>query len=372
MKKILIITTISGFVPQFEMENVRILQRLGYEVHYASNFKTPIYGDDNKRLENTGIICHQTDFAKSPYKFNQNRKAYQQLKRTIKEENINLIHCHTPVGGALGRLAAKACNTKVIYTAHGFHFYKGGPILNWLFYYPVERYLSRYTDTLVTINQEDFQRAKKFYTCKITQINGVGLHTKDFANINIDKNEKCVQIGIEKDKFILCTFGEINKNKNHKVILKAIHELKDKNIVYLICGNGNCINKLKKLSSKFGITDQVKFLGYRSDVKEILSISDCFAFPSKREGLGMAALEAMSLGLPLIASDSRGTREYAINGKTGFVYHVNDYKGFAKGIEIIQNNIDIRAKISGFNKNIVLKFDISNVTPIMEKIYMSF
>ncbi|MBO5278732.1 MAG: glycosyltransferase, partial [Lachnospiraceae bacterium] len=162
MKRVLIVTTVSGFVPQFEMNNVRILQEMGYEVHYASNFKNPHYGKDNHRLEGTGVVCHQVDFVRSPFRFIQNMRAYAQLRKLMRENQFQMVHCHTPMGGVLARLAARKyrrTGTKVLYTAHGFHFYKGAPVFNWLFYYPVEWLLARWTDVLITINEEDYQRA---------------------------------------------------------------------------------------------------------------------------------------------------------------------------------------------------------------------
>lgn len=372
MKKVLIISTISGFVPQFEMNNVRLLQKLNYEVHYAANFKTPIYGIDNKRLENTGIVCHQIDFVRSPYNIFKHILAYKQLNKVVQEETISLIHCHTPVGGGLGRLVAKRNHIHVIYTAHGFHFYKGGPVLNWLIFYPIERYLSKYTDILVTINQEDYNLARSFNNCEIVKINGVGLNTYNFSNKSVNRKEKCKELGIEDTKFILCTVGELNKNKNHKVVLQALKMIKDYNIIYLICGNGNKINDLKRLSRKLGLNEKVKFLGHRTDINEILSVSDCFLFPSRREGLGMAALEAMSSGLPILVADSRGTREYAIEGKTGFVYKYNDSKGFQQGILSLYKNHDLRKKISSYNKIAALEFDTNNVSSQMEAVYKHF
>ena len=165
MKRALIITTVSGFVPQFEMNNVKILQNLGYEVHYAANYYMPVYTDNNERLEGTGIIQHQIDFVRSPYNIGKNIKALNQLVSLMREIKFHLVHCHTPMGGVLGRIAAHKTNTKpVIYTAHGFHFYKGAPVWNWLFFYPVERFLAKWTDCLITINKEDYARAKKFNT----------------------------------------------------------------------------------------------------------------------------------------------------------------------------------------------------------------
>ena len=190
-KKALLVTTVSGFVPQFEMPNVAILKELGYEIHYASNFNNPSYGTNNKRLEGTGIICHQVDFERSPFN-KKNLQAYKQLVKIMKDENIALVHCHTPMGAVLARLAAKKCGIKdVLYTAHGFHFFKGASIKNWLIYYPVERFLSRYTGTQICINIEDFNNAKKFKAANVEYIAGVGIDTKGIkVKSDIEDKEK--------------------------------------------------------------------------------------------------------------------------------------------------------------------------------------
>ena len=202
MKNVLIITTVSGFVPQFERNNLKILQNMGYRVHYASNFKNPHYGFDNQRLKGTGIICHQVDFERSPFCIRQNLQAYRQVKDLLKKIPFDFIHCHTPMGGVIGRLAAEnfrrkkqeeQTEIKVLYTAHGFHFFRGAPLLNWLLYYPAERWLAHYTDSLITINNEDYRRAKRFHLRKngtVWKVNGVGINMEAYQNITIDREKK--------------------------------------------------------------------------------------------------------------------------------------------------------------------------------------
>ena len=177
-RKALLVTHVSGFVPQFEMNNVRILQRLGYEVHYASNFHTPSYGTDNHRLDGTGIICHQIDFVRSPFD-KRNFQVYRQMVELMRREDFSLVHCHTPMGGVMARLAAHVTGTgPVIYTAHGFHFFKGASWKNWLFYYPMEKFLSRYTDQQICINREDYELAKrKFHAKYVDYVPGVGIQS---------------------------------------------------------------------------------------------------------------------------------------------------------------------------------------------------
>lgn len=284
MKKALLITTVSGFVPQFEMNNVKILKKKGYEIHYASNFKIPFYGEDNSKLEGTGIVCHQIDFARSPIKILNLIKAYKQLntlKRTIK---FDLIHCHTPLGGVLGRVVFFSTNnTKILYTAHGFHFYKGAPLINWLIYYPVEKLLSNFTDVIITINTEDYKRAKHLSNGNVQYVPGVGIDVSKMQKRN-KRGFKRESLGIPKEAIIVLSVGEINRNKNHKVIIKAIAELQNKNIYYLICGKGKLMAELSRIIQKYGAEENIKLLNYRNDIDEIYKISDIYAFPSYRRG----------------------------------------------------------------------------------------
>lgn len=319
-KKALLVTTVSGFVPQFEMNNVRLLQSMGYEVHYATNYNTPSYGTDNHRLDGTGIIRHQIDFVRSPFKLS-NLTVYRQLYLLMKKEHFDLVHCHTPMGSVMARLAAHFTNTKpVIYTAHGFHFYKGVSKTNWLIYYPMERFLSRFTDQLICINQEDYQLAKKSFHAKYTNyIPGVGFDSNKIIHLNEQQilNKK-KELQLPSDKIILLSSGELIKRKNHETIIRCIAKLKEhpdfsssacSKIHYVICGHGKLDTYLKSLVNELKISDMVTFLGYREDIFEIYQIADIFMFPSYQEGLPMALLEAMASGLPVICSDIRGNQD---------------------------------------------------------------
>jgi glycosyltransferase involved in cell wall biosynthesis len=371
VKKALIVTTISGFVPQFEMNSVCILKALGYEVHYATNYNNPFYGYDNSRLENTGIIQHQVDFVRSPFSFKCNIIAYKQLKSVIHDIKPDILHCHTPMAGVIARLLAKKEKVKtVIYTAHGFHFYKGAPIKNWLLYYPVEYYLSKYTDILITINTEDYERAKKRFKAKtIKYIPGVGVDVKKIYDIQVDYYKKRKSIGLTEEDVVICSVGELNKNKNHEIIIRALHDLKVKDVYYIICGKGENEGHLRKISAMLGMEDKIRLLGYRDDVIEILKISDIFAFPSKREGLGLAALEAMACGLPLVASNIHGIRDYLINGVSGYSSSPTDVEGFKNSFKALIDNKILRKTMKENNLKEVQKFDKISIQSLMRTIY---
>lgn len=371
-KKALLVTTISGFVPQFEMNNVKILQDMGYEVHYATNYNTPVYTDNNERLDGTGIVRHQVDFVRSPFRFIKNFKAYRQLREVMNREKYDLLHCHTPMGGVIGRIAAKKAKVPyVIYTAHGFHFYKGAPIINWLFFYPVERLLARVTDVLITINKEDFGQANKFHMRNkgsVKLIPGVGIDTEKKVVASIDLKSS---LGIAKEVLIVTSVGELTKRKNHQVIIKAMKKVIQNrtDIVYVICGSGELRESLERLVRKLDVENNVIFLGYRTDIKEILDISDCFIFPSLQEGLPVAILEAMVAGLPVICSDIRGNRDLIEERQGGYVVEHQSVKEYANYIIKILSDLDKSKKIGEYNQLNVKEYDKRNVEQKMIKIY---
>lgn len=314
--KVLLVTTVSGFVPQFEMGNVRILQEMGYEVHYATNYNMPAYGNDNSRLDGTGIVRHQVDFHRSPYRMRENVKAYRQLRQVLCEDRYSLVHCHTPMGAALARLAAHNTHTApVVYTAHGFHFFTGAKVLNWLVYYTVEKIFAHWTDVLITINQEDYDRASKHFHMRkrmwhkgcVKKINGVGIDLEKYKDVQVDRAAKRKELGLADDDYVFVSVGELIHRKNHQIVIRALAQMKtDKNVKYIICGQGALQQDLEELIQECGVEDKVKLLGYRTDVKEILKVSDCFIFPSKQEGLPVALMEAMASGIPVLCSKIRG------------------------------------------------------------------
>lgn len=381
-KKALLVTTISGFVPQFEMNNVRILQGMGYEVHYAANYKTPTYTDSNKRLNHSGIVRHQVNFVRSPFHIVKNVEAYFQLKKIMKEEQFQLVHCHTPMGGALARLAAKKTQTvPVIYTAHGFHFYKGASVINWIVFYTAEKWLAKYTDGLITMNQEDFKRANRFRLRKggnVFYINGVGIYLKKIKeNIknkdgsllnNIIKGE--LNLPAQKEIFKLVSVGELSKRKNHMVILEALDRLQDAHIVYVICGKGALREKIEaRIEESEYLKNHVILAGYRTDVKEILMGADCFVFPSLQEGLPVAVMEAMAMGLPVIASKIRGNTDLVVDGKGGYLIEKNNIFAYEEAIRQMLEQKELRNEMGKFNQEKIKEFSIEEVEKIMRTVY---
>lgn len=316
MKKVLILASVASMIEQFNMPNIQLLQRLGYEVHVACNFEEgntctkALIEKLKERLMEDQIQFFQIDFTRKVYDIKQEWRAYKQILKQVNENKYAFIHCQSPIGGVVGRLAGERTDTKIIYTAHGFHFYKGAPLFNWIIYYPIEKWLSRYTDILVTINQEDYQRAKrKLYAKHVEYVPGVGIDIEKIQSKAVDIGKIREEIGLEKDDFVLLSVGELNKNKNHEVVIRALSKVKNHKVKYIICGQGELREYLENLIKKLHLEKQIYLLGYRTDIIEIYKSVDLFIFPSKREGLSVALMEAMACGLPCIVTNIRGNSD---------------------------------------------------------------
>lgn len=367
MKKVLFVAhVVKRHFILFHIPYVKWFKENGYETHVCAN-------NDYENKEDCNIpYCdkyYDLPFQRSPLS-SKNITAYKQLKKLIDENEYDIIHCHTPVGGVLTRLAAREARkkgTKVIYTVHGFHFFKGAPLINWMLFYPVERFCSRYTDVLITINKEDYKIAQKFKAGRVEYVPGVGVDTKKFSEVVGDKETKRIGLGILGDAFVVLSVGELSKRKNHEVVIKALSKLKNKNIVYLICGQGNFEEYLKNLAEEQGVT--VKFLGFRRDIPEISSVADLFVFPSLQEGLPVGLMEAMAVGLPVVCSKIRGNIDLIEEGIGGYLAEPNDVDGFVNAINKLTDNAELREKIGKHNQKVVKEFDIENVNKIMCEIY---
>ena len=381
-KKALIIANLSGFLWKFELHNVCLLQDLGYEVHYASNIFEKGYYFEQGWLDERNIIFHHIDIARSPYMFGMNARALKELVRIIDEEEIELIHCHTPVGGLLGRCAGimTKAKPKVIYTAHGFHFYKGAPFINNFLYKGVEQLLAPLTDAIVVINKEDYIAAKKMKLRqhgKVYKIPGVGIDYSAFCPGTLaEKLAARMEIGIKPNDFFALSVGELNINKNHKTVIQAIKRLFDEkrvddSFVYGICGDGFFKEEIKEFVVSQGVKNKVKFFGYQCDIRKFYVAADVTVFPSLREGFGMAGLESLVMGVPVIAADNRGTREYMKNGVNGYVYRANNVEGFADGLAHMYKMSDAeRMQISNNCIGTTKGYSYKRVETIMKNVYV--
>ena len=299
------------------------------------------------------------------------RKNISYVPNLIKKENISVIHCNTPIGGALGRLCGKKTkHIKIFYTAHGFHFYKGAPLVNNCIYKPMEKYLAHYSDVIITMNEEDYHVAKTMKLRKsghVYKVNGVGINTTDYQNININKEDYRNWLSLENDDFVCIAMGDLIKRKNYEMALRGIALCKNPKIHYLICGNGPEKNNLQDLAKNLGIREQVHFLGYRTDIKELLAISDCFLFTSLQEGLPRSLMEAMASGLPCIISDIRGNRDLIINNVNGYL--IKSIEDCTQKLEAIISDKQLAKKMQVKNLEVIKKYDFLKVRDQINEIY---
>lgn len=360
-KKAMIIATVYRFISHFEKNDIKILQELGYEIIVASNFE-----EYKGELEELNVEKLSIPFTRSPISL-KNIKAFFKLNKYLKENKIDLIHCHTPVGGVAGRILGGWNKVpRIIYTAHGFHFFDGAPKINWMIYYPIEKILSKFTDTLITINKEDYERAKTFYAKSVEYVPGVGIDIEKIKNIKVDKEQKRKELGLSIEDIVLLSVGELSSRKNHIVTIRALAKIDNKRIKYIIAGVGPLENYLKEEIKKLGLEKQVKLLGYRNDIYELNKISDIFLFPSKQEGLPVALMEALVCGIPVICSNIRGNRDLVVERK--YCIDIYSIEGLQKEIEELVNNKELRISIGKNNQKIVEKSDIKNIEKIMKSV----
>lgn len=364
MKKVLIVATVQSHVAQFHNLTIRALIEKGYEVHVAAR--------DNLKEKDTlqladGVVTFDIPFARSPLS-PANLKAYRRLKALLRQEQYDILYCHTPVGGVLSRLTGnryRKRGLRLIYVSHGFHFFRGAPKKNWLLYYPIERLLARRTDALVTINREDYELAKRRLPAKeIYHVDGIGA---DFSRLAppADRATLRERLGLSEDSFLLLSVGELNKNKNQIVILRALSLVKDPHILLFLAGRGPMEDTLRREAEALGIAEQVRFLGYTRDLAPYLYGADAFALMSYREGLGLAAIEAMYCGLPLLTSDRHGIRDYSVNGESGYLSAPDDSEALAAHITALARDAATRRHMGEENRLRAEKYNAERITPAL-------
>jgi glycosyltransferase EpsD len=369
MKKILYVATITEHFYYFHLPYLKMFHDLGWQVDVASHGDVELPFCDNR---------YEIPIKRSPSD-KDNYIAYKQLKKIIKQNHYNIVHCHTPMGGILARLAANSerkNGTKVIYTAHGFHFFKGAPITNWLIFFPIEYVMSFMTDCLITINNEDYNFAKKHLHVKdIVKVNGVGYNSDRYFPVDAQKKHEIrIKNGYSDSDKLLIYVAEMNANKNQSMLIRALNEvLKIQNGVRLIiAGADNFDGKYPKLAKELGIENSVDFLGHRENIDELLHMSDIAVGSSLREGLPVNVMEALACGLPVVLSDNRGHRVLAVDNENGYLVGINDYVKMSEYILKIISDQPLYERLSHNAVELVKPYSKNSVMIEMKKIYNQF
>ncbi len=366
MKKVLLVATVQSHICQFHKPLMKLLSENGYEIHVAAR---------NNLAEKNGLKMEWADkvfdiqFKRSPF-HPGNISAYKAFAKILKENSYDIIHCNTPVGGIVARIAGKKYRkkgTKVFYTAHGFHFYNGAPKKNWIIYYPIEKFMARYTDMLITITKEDYTLATKKFGCDVFHLHGVGASTARFYPISDDEQKKQKEALGLSGKIIL-NVGELLPNKNQKTAVRAMKHVLEKyeDATLLIAGNGSEKENLEALIKSEGLEEKVKLLGYTREVNKYMQVCDVLVACSYREGLPLNLMEAMLCGKPVVASKNRGHRELTIEGTNGYLYSPdNDIELADKLSDVFENKLMASEKII----ESVQPFTDINVTKELKELY---
>lgn len=374
-KKVLFVATVvKTHMMQFHLPYLRMFQEMGWETAVASKNDYEDPADCQIPYCDT---YYNIPFHRLPWK-KDNWRSYRMLKKIIDEGGFDIVHCHTPVGAMIARLAAlnaRKKGTKVIYTAHGFHFFKGAPVQNWVLYYPPEWALSFVTDVLITINKEDHARAeRKLHPKRLEYVPGVGIDTKKFCRTAQQRLEKRRELGFGEEDFLMLTVAEMTKNKNHTTVLQAMASMKDMpefaHIHYLICGRGEQWGALEQEAKELGISEHVHFLGYRTDAGELYGACDLFAFMTYREGLPVALMEAMAGGMPIVCTKVRGNTDLIEDGISG-VFVENSPESLADAVLKLYREPERREALGKTAAEAVKAYDNETVHKEMKDIYLS-
>lgn len=363
-KVLFVATVLRGHVLVFHLPYMKWFQEQGYEVHLCCRNDTP---DPDVKVPYCDRFI-ELPFERSPLN-RGNIGVYQKLKKLIEQEQYTLIHCNTPVGGMLGRLCARTARqkgTRVVYTAHGFHFFTGAPVKNWLLFYPAERFLSRYTDLLITINGEDDRRAQRFHAKKTALVNGVGVDLTRFEAV-VDRQKVRRELGVRQNAPVVICVGEHSTRKNHETVLRTAALLPE--VEVLFCGVGEKQPELEALARELNMEERTHFLGFRKDVPSLLGASDIFMFPSWQEGLPVSQMEAMAAGLPCVVSDVRGNADLIAQGDGGFLRKPTDVEGFAEDIALLIGDPALRESMGQRNRHEIEKYSLTAVLEQMTALY---
>ena len=374
--KILFVSNVRSHIGQFHTNYINYLRKNGHHIEVSCYDNSA----DKDGYDFSSIDAfHFIPLQRSPFKL-KNLKAISELTQIIKDGNYDIIHCHTPMGAVAARTAAKRAKTKakVIYTAHGFHFFKGAPLMNWLFFYPVEKYLARYTDTLITINSEDYNLAvKKKFKVKdgIIRVNGVGVDLKKFTPSTDEIKAKLrEEYGYSQDSFMLIYPADIVRGKNQEMIFNAVKSLQEKipTIRLLLPGHQRMLEEYKRIVKEMGIEDRVDFLGYRRDIHKLVSMCDISVSASRREGLPVNLIEAMAIGKPIIATRVRGNADLVENGANGYLVELDNWQEMADRICELYTHPETAEKMSKSAVKMAEKYSIENVNHTLSEVYKKY
>lgn len=365
MKKILYVTTVSSTINAFLIPHIQMLQQQGYQVDCACSINKEV----SEKL--VGVNIYEIPFTRNPLDL-KNIQAFRKLIDIQQRENYDIVHVHTPIAALYGRLLKiKFPHVKTLYTVHGFHFYKGAPLKNWAIYYPIERIMAKFTDGIITMNEEDYHRALTFNVKETYLVNGVGIDLKEYRQDKYNKEEIRRKLNITSNEFVILMIGELNANKNHKQMIEAVEILKNRNhkVKVLCAGEGELFDYLNQEIEKRNLREYISLLGFRKDIPQLIAACDIGILLSYREGLPRNIMELMAYQKPVIGTDIRGVRDLIKHEQNGYLVNVDNSLETANQIEKLKRDREKYRKFGVQAHQVVQKYDINNVIKQLDKIY---
>lgn len=354
----------------FEAPSIYAANEKGWKLYQGINRTYP----NEVRALDYDITFYNQNVFRNIFDWNANKVAYNNLCAFLKEHpDIDIIHCNTPIGGVLGRLCGKKFNKKVVYTAHGFHFYKGAPLINRTIFKWVEKFLAHYTDVLITINHEDYEAAQSFKLKKggrVEYVPGVGIDLNLYKQPSTEsRKQKRTELGLKEGDVALISMGDLVLRKNYAMALEVIAAAKNPKLQYFVCGDGPEQENLQSMSERLGIANQVHLLGRRNDVKDMLYASDIFVFTTLQEGLPRSAMEAMATGLPCLMSAVRGNTDLMESGTGGYLCELSDITDWVEKLNALSDDVALRTKMGEYNLQRILDFDVRKIQERMLEVF---
>ncbi|MGQ9513182.1 MAG: glycosyltransferase family 4 protein [Thermodesulfitimonas sp.] len=368
--RVLFVATVARHLLAFHQPYFRLWQEWGYAVDVACN-----PAGEAASFASLGVRLYPVPFGRRPFS-RQNLRAGFALWRLCRQESYALVHVHTPVAAFIARLTLRLLRFRpVLYTAHGFHFFRGAPLRNWLLYFPLEWLAARWTDGLILLNREDYERAKRLpMRGEVFLVPGVGVDAAAFTLPPGETAKRRRELGLQPETPVAAVVAELSRVKNHEQVFRAwrlvVRELPE--TVLLVAGEGERRCALERLVAQLGIAAHVKFLGFYREIPALLSVSDVVVLTSKREGLPRVILEAMAAGKPVVATDVRGNRDLVVNGETGYLVRVGDVAGTAAAVLHLLRNREDAARMGAAGRRRLEPYDLEKVVAQVAQIYRRY
>ncbi len=370
MKKALLIASVQSHIAQFHRPLIKVLKEKGYIIDVAA--RNNLDEKNGLKIENADHIF-DVPFHRSPIK-KQNRGAYARLKKIIDEGDYELISCNTPVASVLTRLAARDARkkgTRLFYMAHGFHFYNGAPLRNWILYYPIEKVSAHLADTIITITDVDYEFAKKKFSANVVYMHGAGADQNKFLSVTPEKNESFRHMMDYDQHFVILCTGELNSNKNQSTLIKAMPLVLQKHpeTLLLMAGNGPKHDDLQKLIDSMNLNDQAILINYHPDIEIYTNACDLVVSVSFREGLPMNIVEGMICRKPVLVSHNRGHDQLVDDQVNGMFAKADDPQDIAEKIVYLIEHPEVREKLADAGRETAKLYQMDHIEKEIRKIY---